>query len=151
MVSGNDKARFCYDMARHTQATFAQCQKLLRLAATLHRFDVERCNRPETEAHKRKIVRLQTQVSQLAGEIHGLTHMPGLTPRESNASGYMDSDRDWLEGNRDWLIPLMESAASSETSKAAFTWEPMACALVLAVPDGYSDQTGEPKGIGVPA
>lgn len=146
-LSANDKARFCYDMARHTQATFAQCQRLLRLAATLHRFDVERCNRVETEAHRRKIARLQKQVWEVCAQIEtskpfrehclfpmssGPCNLPKVHPVHA-VTQYSDAHR-----------------FTSSGVSPAFTQEPMACAIVLAVPDGYSDQI-EPKGIGVPA
>lgn len=124
-ISANDKARFCFTMARHTQASFSQCQRLLRLAATLHRFDVERCNRVETEAHKRKVERIQDAIQLICTDIE--TEMRRHEPQHGDV------------------------ARRRAIVHPEFTWEPMACAVVLKTLDGYSDQAGEPKGIGVPA
>ena len=61
-ISRKDHAEFYFYMSRHTQATPAQCERLLRYAATLHRLDVERCNQPETDADRRKVERVQGHV-----------------------------------------------------------------------------------------
>ena len=71
-ISRKDHAQFYFYMSRHTQATPAQCERLLRYAATLHRLDVERCNRPETDADRRKVESIQGHVRGLCVGINGI-------------------------------------------------------------------------------
>lgn len=114
-------ALFYFQMARHTRATVAQCERLMRLAAGLHRLDVAACNELWTDAHEQKQGRLHSQVGKVCREIQAALVIPSV------------------------------HETKYQTVTPVFTYEPMACAVVIKVPDGYSDQVGEPKGIGVPA
>lgn len=49
-----DKLEFVYAMAKHSTATMAQLQRLLRYGATYARFATDACNRQLTVAEERK-------------------------------------------------------------------------------------------------
>lgn len=63
-------AEFYFHMGRHTQATPAQCERLLRYAATLTRLAVEQCNREDWgERDYAKRERIKRQVLALCRQI----------------------------------------------------------------------------------
>ena len=62
MATTKDKIEFAFHMARHTRATPAQIQRLLRYGATLNRLATEQCNREWTERDERKRERIQKAV-----------------------------------------------------------------------------------------
>jgi len=96
MATTKDKLIFIHAMARHTSASVRQCEALMRYAVTLNRYDVERCNREETEADKRKVERIQKRVVELCLEITGrrplFTWEPMASPFITRArDGYSNS------------------------------------------------------------
>jgi hypothetical protein len=54
MASTKDKLEFVYAMAKHSNATVHDCQRLMRYAETYQRIAVEECNRALTEKEIRK-------------------------------------------------------------------------------------------------
>jgi len=58
-VGAKDKMEFVYAMAKHSNASLADCQRLLRYGASLGRFAENACNREltEKEIYKNKVVK----------------------------------------------------------------------------------------------
>lgn len=46
MITTKDKLEFVYQMARHSQASLSDLQRIMRLAGTLQRIAEEHCNEP---------------------------------------------------------------------------------------------------------
>ena|SRR5215469_6686462 len=89
MGLSRDKQEFCYLMAKHSDATFADCLRLMRLAGTHHRIAEHHCNGDcpythdpdaagrETEDLCRKQQRIETDISMIVHAIGALVHFSG--------------------------------------------------------------------------
>ena len=66
MVSAKAKLEFVFAMARHSQATLHDCQRIMRYAATLQRLAETACNRELTKAEQRKQKTVKYRLSAIA-------------------------------------------------------------------------------------
>jgi hypothetical protein len=67
-----DKMEFAYLMAKHSDATQSQLQRLMRYGATLNRLATEQCNREWTDADTKKRYSVIMAVRKLCAEFGGV-------------------------------------------------------------------------------
>lgn len=130
------KLEFAVAMARHTRATVRQIEALMRYAATLHNLDELQCNVPWTDALKRKRERIETRVKDLCKEI------PGFCKAEKDVPVCRVCEIEWLP---DHVCNADDIEANFQPCTPVFSHEPMVAALVIRVPDGFTnnfDKTG---------
>lgn len=65
MVTTKEKMEFIYVMAKHSELTLAECQRVLRLAATVQRLAETACNRELTKREILKDENVQARIMQI--------------------------------------------------------------------------------------
>ena len=74
MATTKDKMEFAYLMAKHSQATQGQIQRLMRYGSTMNRLAEKQCNEPWTDADQAKRDRIKTAIRKICCfEIEGVT------------------------------------------------------------------------------
>jgi hypothetical protein len=61
-MSTREKLEFVWLMSKHSKATLADCQRLMRFAATHQRICTDECNREITQREHAKKIRVQRKI-----------------------------------------------------------------------------------------
>lgn len=104
-MATREKLEFVFAMAKHSNATLHDCQRIMRYAVTYHRFAEECCNRELSIAERDKWGRVQFRIMDLCGSFGAKAKCQndprGTTVKVVVPDGYTN---DW--GNEGICVPI---------------------------------------------